>query len=34
VGEVLLEKLNARRAEKGDTATGGVTVTAGEAGLV
>lgn len=30
----MLETLNARRAEQGDAAMGGVTVTAGEAGLV
>lgn len=31
---MLLEALNSRRAEQGSAATGGVTVTAAEAGLV
>jgi hypothetical protein len=34
LGHVLLEALNSRRAEQGSAATGGVTVTAAEAGLV
>lgn len=34
IGKVLVEELNKRRAEAGPAATGGVTVTAGEAGLV
>lgn len=34
LGHVLVEALDARRAEAGGAASGGVTVTAGEAGLV
>jgi hypothetical protein len=34
LGHVLVEALNARRAEAGAAVSGGVTVTAGEAGLV